>query len=434
MGQRVTSMGRKNRRDLSVYYVTGRQLVPAGKDFFESLDEACQGGVTAVQLREKDAGTRDVLNMARKCKTICDKHGVTFLVNDRLDIALALKCGLHVGQDDFPAREARELLGPDAVIGVSANSISELDEVLSEDVADYVGVGPVYNTGTKRDLSPLLGPRGARDILTRLADSEVQAVAIGGLTPASIPNLLRQAPGVYNETQHRSFDGLAIVSAIAASTEPQRAAQELAGIFKNGPTYALPAAISGAKDDILRASAELLAKLRGDAKPLVHHISNLVVLNDTANVTLALGGSPIMSSAAEESDDLGAYISALVLNMGTPSQAQIDAFHAAGSAANRRGKPIVFDPVGVGATPFRMRTASALLNAVHVSVVKGNASEIGALSGLSEVQSRGVDSVGDGFKQPAEVVRSLARREKVTVAMSGVIDHVTDGQTVVRIH
>lgn len=141
-----------------------------------------------------------------------------------------------------------------------------------------------------------------------------------------------------------------------------------------------------------------------------------------------------MSSAAEESDDLGAYISALVLNMGTPSQAQIDAFHAAGSAANRRGKPIVFDPVGVGATPFRMRTASALLNAVHVSVVKGNASEIGALSGLSEVQSRGVDSVGDGFKQPAEVVRSLARREKVTVAMSGVIDHVTDGQTVVRIH
>lgn len=103
------------------------------------------------------------------------------LINDRLDIALAVGCGLHVGQSDLPATLARQLLGPDQLLGVSVNTAEELKQVLEQGVADYVGIGPCYGTLTKKDLNPLMGTRGVRDILGVLGDSKVQAVVIGEL-------------------------------------------------------------------------------------------------------------------------------------------------------------------------------------------------------------------------------------------------------------
>lgn len=103
------------------------------------------------------------------------------LINDRLDIALAVGCGLHVGQSDLPATLARQLLGPDRILGVSVNTEDELRQVIDQGVADYVGIGPCYGTSTKKDLNPLLGVRGVRRILEVLGDSPIKAVVIGEL-------------------------------------------------------------------------------------------------------------------------------------------------------------------------------------------------------------------------------------------------------------
>jgi len=422
--------------DYSLYYVTGRELTPPSVDFFDSLEEACRGGVTIVQLREKEASTREFLEIAKKAKAVVDKYGIPLLINDRLDIALAVKCGLHVGQDDFPATVAREMLGPDVLIGVSVNTAEELEEVLSQQVADYVGIGPTDATSTKKDHNPALGVRGTRDLLARLEDSPIKTVAIGGLNAATIPNLLAQSPAYVEKTgRFRKLDGVAVVSAIAASTTPKEAAAKLAALFKDQKTeFTYPS--KPVKTDVSSLTKQVMAhltKLRETPPSIVQHITNQVVMNDTANLTLALASSPIMSGNPEEVDDLGSIVGAVVLNMGTLNDRQLAGATGAGRAANRNHKPVILDPVGVGATAFRRGTISTLMNDVHVTIIKGNAGEIGAIAGVDEVKSRGVDSDGNAFKDPAAVVRNLARREKCIVVMSGVVDYISDGKVVVAI-
>ncbi|GAA6013736.1 hypothetical protein JCM11491_005080 [Sporobolomyces phaffii] len=426
--------------DYSIYYVTGRGLLPpapasyTGKPdewYLHHLDLALQGGVTVVQIREKDVDGREFYEVARRSKEVCDQYNVPLLINDRLDIALLLSCGLHVGQQDLPASLARRLLGPDAVLGVSVNTPQELQTVLDEGVADYVGIGPCFGTQTKKNLNPIMGPRGVRDVLEVLGDSNVKAVVIGGITPQTIPNVVSQTPAPLRSGRYRSLDGLAVVSSIAAAVDPKTAVEELRQLWQGRKVYGAASEIScKTVEDLVRVSAEMLELLRKEEKrPLVHHITNQVVMNDCANLTLALHGSPLMSSSPDEAPSLSKLISCLLLNLGTITEAQITTQKIAGTAANRNGKVVVFDPVGVGATAYRKQSASDLLNACHVSIIKGNAGEIGALAGSSEVQARGVDSVGRGFKDPATIVKSLAGREKLVVAMSGETDYISDGTT-----
>ncbi|GAA5886354.1 hypothetical protein JCM16303_002509 [Sporobolomyces ruberrimus] len=426
--------------DYSIYYVTGRPLLPPAPTSFNGrpedwylhhLDLALQGGVTVVQIREKDVDGGEFYEVARRSKEVCDRYNVPLLINDRLDIALLLSCGLHVGQDDLAASLARRLLGPDAILGVSVNTPEELQTVLDEGVADYVGIGPCFGTQTKKNLNPVMGPRGVRNVLERLGDSKAKAVIIGGITPETIPNVLRQTPAPLESGGYRKLDGLAVVSSIAASLNPTAAVRELRRLWNDQTAYNSPACGSDPSvDGLIQASIEMLEVLhKEDQKPLVHHITNQVVMNDCANLTLALRGSPLMSSSPDEAPSLSKLISCLLLNLGTITEAQITTQKIAGSAANHNGKAVVFDPVGVGATGYRKKSASDLLNACHVSIIKGNAGEIGALAGSAEVQARGVDSVGQGFKDPATIVRSLAVREKLVVAMSGETDHISDGRT-----
>ena len=354
------------------------------------------------------------------------------IINDRLDIALLIDCaGWHGGQSDCPAAEARRLLGPDKIVGISTNNEEELREVLDQGVADYVGIGPAYDTATKKDLSALLGVRGVARLLGVLGESEVKSVVIGGVGPATIPNVLAQCAWPLPSGKYRTLDGLAVVSAIAAAADPKAATEELVRLWNAQPAYPLEQhAAAASPESIIDAACEVLATLRDeDHSPLIHSITNQVVMNDSANLTLAFGGSPIMSASAEEADELGAHVGALLLNLGTITPGQVECQVLAGQAANRRGKPVVVDPVGVGATAFRRDNAAVLMSEFHASVIKGNAGEIGAIAGSSEVLARGVDSVGVGFKYPARVVRDLARREKVVIAMSGVVDYVSDGQT-----
>jgi hydroxyethylthiazole kinase len=165
--------------------------------------------------------------------------------------------------------------------------------------------------------------------------------------------------------------------------------------------------------------------------PLVHNITNYVVMSSTANALLALGASPVMAHAIEEVEEMVALARALVLNIGTLSTPWVDAMIRAGVEAKRRGIPVVFDPVGCGATPFRTTTAQKLVAEISPAIIRGNASEIRALlhSGRG---TKGVDST----QTPDEIIEdaaALSRAARCVVSVSGPVDLIVEGSAIIRI-
>jgi hydroxyethylthiazole kinase len=154
-------------------------------------------------------------------------------------------------------------------------------------------------------------------------------------------------------------------------------------------------------------------------------------MNETANATLALGALPVMAHAREEVEEMVVLASALVLNIGTLSQHWIDAMLLAGKAANEHGIPVVFDPVGAGATRFRTETARRLLDEVQVTVLRGNPGEVATLVGV-EAEVRGVESMGVGG-EPADLARAAARSLGLMASVTGPVDHVSDGKRVLAV-
>ena len=177
-------------------------------------------------------------------------------------------------------------------------------------------------------------------------------------------------------------------------------------------------------------ASERLAQIRGK-KPLIHNITNYVVMNSTANTLLSLGASPVMAHAIEEVEELSAIAGALVLNIGTLSRPWIDAMFKAAAAARAHHVPIVLDPVGAGATALRTATARELLRTVKPEVVRGNPSEILALGG-GDFRAKGVDSLHTVGQARASAV-DLALNFGITVAVTGAEDFVTDGRRAARI-
>ena len=175
---------------------------------------------------------------------------------------------------------------------------------------------------------------------------------------------------------------------------------------------------------------ELLRRLR-ERKPLVHQITNYVVMNETANATLALGALPVMAHAREEVEEMAALAGALVLNIGTLSPPWVDAMVAAGRAANRHGVPVVLDPVGAGATRYRTETTRRILDEVDVAVLRGNAGEVATLVGV-DAEVRGVESIAAG-DDPAALARTAAAQLGVVASVTGPVDHVSDGDRVTAI-
>src|SRR3954447_4315950 len=173
-----------------------------------------------------------------------------------------------------------------------------------------------------------------------------------------------------------------------------------------------------------------LAAIR-ERRPLVHQITNYVVMNETANATLALGALPVMAHAREEVEEMAAAAAALVLNIGTLSPAWVDAMLAAGRSANAAEVPVVLDPVGAGATSYRTETARRILDKVDVAVVRGNAAEIATLAGR-EAEIRGVESLG-ASDSAAELGSGAARSLGVVAAITGEVDQVSDGEQTVAI-
>jgi hydroxyethylthiazole kinase len=173
-----------------------------------------------------------------------------------------------------------------------------------------------------------------------------------------------------------------------------------------------------------------LASIRTE-KPLVHQITNYVVMNETANATLALGALPVMAHAREEVEEMVGLAGVLVINIGTLSPPWVDAMLAAGRAANAMGIPVVVDPVGAGATAYRTDTAKRLLDEVRVTVLRGNAGEIATLVGI-DAEVRGVESIGAGGDS-ADLAREAARALGLVASVTGAVDHVSDGETVLSV-
>jgi hydroxyethylthiazole kinase len=168
-----------------------------------------------------------------------------------------------------------------------------------------------------------------------------------------------------------------------------------------------------------------------ERKPLVHQITNYVVMNETANATLALGALPVMAHAGEEVEEMARLASSLVLNIGTLSGHWVEAMLLAGGTATARQIPIVLDPVGAGATGYRTATARRILDLVDVTVLRGNPGEVATLIG-ADAEVRGVESIGAGMAA-AELSREAARRLGVVASVTGAVDHVSDGERVLAV-
>ena len=168
-----------------------------------------------------------------------------------------------------------------------------------------------------------------------------------------------------------------------------------------------------------------------ERKPLVHQITNYVVMNETANATLALGALPVMAHAIEEVEEMVGLASALVINIGTLSERWIESMLRAGAAATARGIPIVLDPVGAGATKYRTETARRILDTADVTVLRGNAGEVATLVG-AQAEVRGVESMSVGI-EPAELAREAARTLGVIASVTGPVDHVSNGERVLAV-
>lgn len=204
------------KNQLKLYLVTDRSL-SSGRSLEEVVSEAVAGGVTMVQLREKDASTGEFVELAFRLKEILKPYNVPLIINDRVDVALAVDAeGLHIGQSDMPYEIARILLGPDKIIGLSVENMDDLLEANRLDV-DYVGISPVYGTPTKTDTAEPFGLEGLR---RAVALSDHPTVAIGGMNAGTIADVI--AAGT---------DGVAVVSAICSADSPRSAAKELLEII-----------------------------------------------------------------------------------------------------------------------------------------------------------------------------------------------------------
>lgn len=207
----------KSNIDYTLYLVTDRDILN-NRNLKEAVEESILGGVTIVQLREKEISSLDFYNIAKEIKIITDKYNVPLIINDRIDIAQAIDAsGVHLGQSDVPCEVARKILGKDKIIGISAHNLEEAIKAQKEG-ADYIGCGAIFATNTKKDANKVTSD-SLGEIKRKL---DIPVVAIGGINENNITKLIGSG-----------IDGVAIVSAILANTNIKDAAKKLKGILDN---------------------------------------------------------------------------------------------------------------------------------------------------------------------------------------------------------
>ncbi len=205
-----------NKLDLSLYLVTDKS--DDVERFLKTIEESIQGGVSVVQIREKTADTLDFYNLGLKVKEITTKYNVPLIINDRVDVALAIDAdGVHVGQSDMPCDVTRKLVGDDKIVGVSAATIEEAQKA-ERDGADYIGTGAVFPTATKDD-APSITKKELKEVVDSI---NLPVVAIGGI---NLDNA--------SELTDTGIAGLSVVSAIMSSDNPKESSKKLLNIFNS---------------------------------------------------------------------------------------------------------------------------------------------------------------------------------------------------------
>ncbi|CEP62470.1 bifunctional hydroxyethylthiazole kinase/thiamine-phosphate diphosphorylase LALA0_S05e06370g [Lachancea lanzarotensis] len=420
----------KSKVDYSLYLVTDSTMLPPGATLVSQVNSALENGVTLVQLREKETDTKTFIEEALKVQELCRQHNVPLIINDRVDVALAIDAdGVHVGQDDMPIAMVRKLLGPDKIIGWSVGYEHEVQELaaMGPQYVDYVGLGMIFPTETKKNAkkSPM-GPRGVSKLLDAMQASNAtwcRTVGIGGLHPNNISRVLYQ---VCSEDGKRSLDGIAVVSDIMASTEAGEAAKRLRSIIDARSYYF----VDGMDSEICLFSWWLQERIKSTKQnsPLIHHITNKVHQNFGANVALALGCSPIMSEVEPEFTELSNMPHATLL-LNTGSVAPLETLVSAVRAYNEAKRPIVFDPVGFSATSVRLQLNRHLLEEGQFACIKGNAGEILSLADMNVGKMRGVDSghTGSDISILVAATKIVAFRYRCVAVCTGQVDVVANG-------
>ena len=203
--------------DYSLYLVTDRSL-SRGRATLEIVKIGVTGGVTCVQLREKNCSTRKFIKETLSVKKYLKKHNIPLIINDRVDVAQAIQAdGVHLGQTDMPLTMAKDILKDSMIIGISVESLEDAIRA-QKDGADYIGISPIFATPTKSDTAPPIGLEGLKEINKAVS---LPKVAIGGLN--------RKNAG---EVILNGADGIAVVSAIVSADDPRKAAEELSYIVK----------------------------------------------------------------------------------------------------------------------------------------------------------------------------------------------------------
>ncbi|EFX00747.1 thiamine biosynthetic bifunctional enzyme [Grosmannia clavigera kw1407] len=418
--------------------------------------ESSRSSVGIVQLRDKQSDARGLLASLAALHEHTAAAVVPLVINDRVDVAAAAMTGgfcegVHLGQDDVDVATARRLLGPAALIGVTASTAAEA-VAACRDGADYLGLGTVFATATKTDTKHVVGTAGLRRMLAAIARAgfgHVPAVCIGGIGAANARRVVFQGAWEGDDVQQlppKRVDGIAVVSAIMSAPDPAAAADQLARQVRLGQTcgptafWAAPTTTTTRSKTTTRSIQPILAAMHR-LTPLSHNMTNLVVQNLAANVALAVGASPIMANSGAEAADLARLpASALLVNTGSVTPESVAAYVQAIAAYNAAGRPIVYDPVGAGATDVRRAAVRTVMAAGYIDVIKGNEGEMQAVyaagsnpddgdcpDSSSAQQQRGVDGSSrlDGTAR-ARLVRRLAARERCVVVLTGPVDYVAE--------
>ena len=419
--------------DYSLYLVTdSTPAILGGKDLVPIVEAAIKGGVTVVQYRDKTSETAQLVHTASRLHQVTQRYDVPLLINDRLDVAQAVGAeGVHIGQDDMDLKTARRLLGPDAIIGVTASSAAEA-LAAAADGASYLGIGTVYATPTKNNSKSIIGPAGVRAILDSLSRqfAQMPVVAIGGINAANAQRIMFQAAH-----PAKALSGVAVVSAIIAANDPESIARRLREAVATVPTTLSPHAAGSTSQEQLLSKVPGVVRKVGQVGPLCHNMTNLVVQNFAANVAICIGASPIMANYGEEARDLAGLGGSLVVNMGTVTPDGLANYSQAIRAYNEVGGPVLFDPVGGGATEVRRGAVKTLMSVGFFDVIKGNENEILTVLGERSVRQKGVDSASSTSDDQAKAasVRALAAREKNIALMTGSTDFLSDGERTIAI-
>ena len=414
--------------NFSLYLVTdSTHAILGDKDLASVVEAAVEGGVTVVQYRDKKSETASLIRMGKRLRAITKKHNVPLLINDHVAVAQAVGAdGVHLGQEDMDLKTAQRILGPDAIIGVTANNLSEAVMAASGG-ASYLGIGTVYSTPTKENTKSIMGTAGVKNILHRLSEMHltIPTVAIGGLNASNVQRVMFQS-----RSPTKELDGIAVVSAIIAAQDPKAAASELRSLISNVPVSMKPKAGENPNVETLLSQIPRIVKDLGVKSPLCHNMTNLVVQNFAANVALCIGASPIMANYGEEAKDLAGLGGALVVNMGTVTPDGLTNCIQAIRAYNEVGGPVLFDPVGAGATAVRRQSVKTLMSSGYFDLIKGNENEIATVLGESTVQQKGVDMGPSTTDESAKarLVKKLAAREGNVVLMTGKTDYLSDGE------